>query len=472
MIKKTIIAVLTAALLAVPAMAEDVLVLIVDSGVDYNHQKLQSNMLAEPTELNGSDGVDDNCNGYVDDLYGWNFIADSPVLVNLENTPPKYKDVLKFMDLLGKFQVGGKDALSFTQYWWLRLKTFSPKFMRWVNYTGGWAHGTHCAGISSIDSENIKIKGITHIPSGEAPKYEYARYAEQLRTLLRQQPLTQSRDADPMEELMEYFDNMAAESVAEIKAEARYMASLNPRVINCSFGSENSHLLQIFEKMMKEDLGVENPTQEQVQQLVNLFVTRVFLPRDKEFFRGVSDALVVIAAGNSSENNDELVISPNNAPIENKLIVGATYKDLVLAPFSCYGVENVDVAVPGVNIYSSYPNGKMGYMSGTSMAAPLASRYAAKVISAYPSLQPVEVKRILMGTVDKKSWLSGKVKSGGVINPERAVKAAKLMEQGISLEQAVRDARRAVSDNQPSRGTEIPVFETQEELDIYNSAIF
>lgn len=52
----------------------DVVVAVVDEGVCYTHQDLAANMLANEAELNGADGVDDDGNGYVDDIYGYNFV--------------------------------------------------------------------------------------------------------------------------------------------------------------------------------------------------------------------------------------------------------------------------------------------------------------------------------------------------------------------------------------------------------------
>lgn len=54
-----------------------VIVAIVDGGVKYNHPDLAANMFVNEKELNGTPGVDDDGNGYVDDIYGYNFVADS-----------------------------------------------------------------------------------------------------------------------------------------------------------------------------------------------------------------------------------------------------------------------------------------------------------------------------------------------------------------------------------------------------------
>ena len=54
----------------------EVIVAVVDGGVDYAHEDLQRNVV-NPAELNGQPGIDDDGNGYIDDFYGWNFIEDN-----------------------------------------------------------------------------------------------------------------------------------------------------------------------------------------------------------------------------------------------------------------------------------------------------------------------------------------------------------------------------------------------------------
>ncbi|MGL5790045.1 MAG: S8 family serine peptidase [Bacteroidales bacterium] len=59
----------------------DVIVCVVDGGVDYRHEDLHENMYVNEKELNGTPGVDDDGNGYVDDIYGYNFVMGSGTLI-------------------------------------------------------------------------------------------------------------------------------------------------------------------------------------------------------------------------------------------------------------------------------------------------------------------------------------------------------------------------------------------------------
>ncbi|MDD6583366.1 MAG: S8 family serine peptidase, partial [Bacteroidales bacterium] len=82
------------------------------------------------------------------------------------------------------------------------------------------------------------------------------------------------------------------------------------------------------------------------------------------------------------------------AHLDNAIVVGALNKDNSIAYFSNYG-ESVDVAAPGVNIYSSYLNGEYKEMSGTSMATPFISACCAMFKLAYPSYSPKEIETLI-----------------------------------------------------------------------------
>jgi parallel beta-helix repeat protein len=57
----------------------DVVVAVIDSGVDFTHRDIDDNMWVNEAELNGTAGVDDDGNGYIDDIYGYDFANDDPL---------------------------------------------------------------------------------------------------------------------------------------------------------------------------------------------------------------------------------------------------------------------------------------------------------------------------------------------------------------------------------------------------------
>jgi subtilisin family serine protease len=114
--------------------------------------------------------------------------------------------------------------------------------------------------------------------------------------------------------------------------------------------------------------------------------------------------LMVHAAGNSALNVD----TEDNFPTAHYadggrathwIEVGASgwdREDELVASFSNYGAERVDVFAPGVDIYSSTPANEYRFNSGTSMAAPMVSGVAALLMAYYPELSAQEVRQIIL----------------------------------------------------------------------------
>ncbi len=431
--------------------AKPIDVLVIDSGSDFTHKVLSPMANPNLAELNGKAKVDDDNNGYVDDVYGWNFVENNSTIVNLQETPPQYDKVLEVMKNINKMQQYGQEA--FTKEEWNKFVGLynDPALKPWVSFCGGWAHGTHCAGIIASNNKNVAFKAIRHIPTGKAPtKFE----EETFKRISYKIAQRTKRDKPTMEEIGQYFDEVGKENAAQIKTKADYIAKFNPRLINCSFGTPNSGVLNMM-KLYSMQWGLGSLTNDELQKLANLYVTKTMFPRDKVLFGGCKNALIFIAAGNSSEDLDIATTSPQGVPIQNKIVVAATNDNQKIADFSCWGKTKVDLAVPGVNIYATYPNQKMGYMSGTSMACPNALGMASLVLTENPDLTPVQLKKILMETVDKKDWLKDKVKSGGVINVERAVYVAKQMKAGKAMAEAIKEAKEKVADMAIKRGKKV-----------------
>jgi subtilisin family serine protease len=162
-----------------------------------------------------------------------------------------------------------------------------------------------------------------------------------------------------------------------------------------------------------------------------------------------NDVLLVHAAGNSSQNNDLTDNFPNDGydrkgffkflkkkKADNWLEIGAlsyNTNDELAAPFSNYGVDEVDLFAPGMAIYATVPDDQYRNLQGTSMAAPVVAGVAALLRSYFPTLSAEDVIDILMTTttqIDQEVYIPGdkenKVpfstlsKSGGTVNAYKA----------------------------------------------------
>ncbi len=134
-----------------------------------------------------------------------------------------------------------------------------------------------------------------------------------------------------------------------------------------------------------------------------------------------SPALHICAAGNSSNDSDVKPLFPAAYPLDNILSVAATDQNDQLASFSNYGRQSVDLAAPGVGIYSTIPGADFGHKSGTSMATPHVSGAASVVLTEFPDLTNQQLKDRLMFSTDRLPQLEGVVGSGGRLNLAQAL---------------------------------------------------
>jgi subtilisin family serine protease len=136
--------------------------------------------------------------------------------------------------------------------------------------------------------------------------------------------------------------------------------------------------------------------------------------------------MVVAAAGNDQTNLDlpGRKYYPASYGLSNILNVTTYDSDLKVHESSNYGKELVDVAAPGDRIKGPLPNGRAGYLTGTSQATALVSGAAALIKAHYPSLSPEEIKEIISLSVDKHQNLKDFCKSGGRVNIEKSITLA------------------------------------------------
>lgn len=141
---------------------------------------------------------------------------------------------------------------------------------------------------------------------------------------------------------------------------------------------------------------------------------------------GKADVLFVAAAGNDGMDIDGTPIYPAGYDLPNILSVASTNDRDARSFFSNFGVRGVDVAAPGSNVLSTIPENRYAEMSGTSMACPHVAGLAALILSVKPDASALEVKEMIMQTVDRLSALEGRIATGGRVNAARALERAAL----------------------------------------------
>jgi cell wall-associated protease len=413
------------AILACAFSANAATIAVIDSGLDYKHEMIVPNLWTNANEV--FDRRDNDGNGYQDDVHGWNFAEQNGQIIDYSYLGTFSPDCSKFFDLQGKRFLGQATEEEIA---WMKAKVQDPKFIKEMGKFGNFVHGTHVAGITIRNSKS-QAMGIKLIPTEIKP------FMDRLRGM-------KSVSADRWEILAGLFDQLAMAQMTQLTDIARLIAFHKADVANGSFGTGFNQVKLITDNAYRI-LFLKKPTAEDSKRAAGLFISAL-VKHGQGFVGAAPSTLFVFAAGNDGLSNDEFGTSPANIKADNVITVGATYKNEFFAPFSNYGTKMVDIAAPGMLIDSAIPGaGNYLKVSGTSQAAPYVANVAAVVKDANPALKPADIRKILMGTVDLKAFLTEKVMAGGIVNPERARTAGELAKT-MKIEEAISRSKTMVRD--------------------------
>lgn len=290
--------------------ASSVIVAVIDTGVMYTHPDLRDNIWVNTAEdLNGNgifdtgdvDGLDQDGNGYADDVVGYNFC-----------------------DYGGS--VPGPDPID------------------------GHGHGTHCAGtIGAVGHNGDGVAGVC--------------WNTQIMCL-------------------RFLDSSGIGNTSDAIGAIYYAVENGATVLSNSWGGPGS------------DAALDVAIQYALDH----------------------DVVFVAAAGNEAVNIDYIISYPGASPKENVVSVAASDHNDNIANFSNYGPTNVDLAAPGVNVYSTWANGGYRTLSGTSMATPHVAGACTLLRAQYPDLNYAQIITLLFDGVDPLPQWAGLVATGGRLN--------------------------------------------------------
>ena len=137
---------------------------------------------------------------------------------------------------------------------------------------------------------------------------------------------------------------------------------------------------------------------------------------------GQKGIIFCVAAGNDGKDIDSDPVYPASYKDSNIISVAATNQDDNITSFSNYGLNSVDVAAPGENILSTYPDDSYAYMQGTSMATPYVTGIVALLFSQKNDATVDEIIKAITKSVEVKDNLNGKVATSGRVNAYKALK--------------------------------------------------
>jgi cell wall-associated protease len=423
-----------------------VIVGIVDSGVDIDHEDLKAVVWTNKKEIAGN-GIDDDKNGYIDDIHGWNFLGNAGketlemtrIVKKGDDGSASYKSALAAYNEKYDKAMKDKQQVDF-------LMGADKAIQKQLNKEVYTVEDLNAMGTTDPDLTKIKMV-MTRILTNAGPTFraeieEYNKYVyDQLNYNLNKAFDGRKIVGDNPEDITntKYGNNIVYGPDKEEALHGTHVAGIIAQVRGNNIGGDGiANTVQIMAVRAVPDgdeydkdialairYAVDNGA-----KVINGSFGKSYSPHKQWVFDAIKyaekkDVLFVHAAGNDGHNIDlaENTNFPNDSDdnkiefASNVLTVGALnneYGEGVIAGFSNYGTFNVDVYAPGDEIYATIPNNKYKYLQGTSMASPNAAGVAALVRSYYPKLSAKQVKQILM---DSGSPLPAMVVLGESPNP-------------------------------------------------------
>ncbi|TGE16786.1 S8 family peptidase [Hymenobacter elongatus] len=433
--------------------ATPVLVAVIDAGIDTTHEDLKRVLWKNPREIVGN-GIDDDKNGYIDDIHGWNFLGGKDgrnVDVDLYEETRMVAKLKPLYEGKARTAVPAAKRAEYDLYQKVK-KDYATKVKEEKEQLA--EYKPLAENLSNINEQLKTVLGVERIDTAVLRRPPVQNPDARLLGLTSQ--LYESLKASGLPD-MDAVVKQVREGTVEAQKHLDYSLNLDfkPRTVvgddedntqdrtygNADITGPNAlhgtHVAGIIAADRDNSLGIQGVAGSSVRimgvravpngdehdkdvanairyavdngaQIINMSFGKYYSPHraavDEAIrYAGSKGVLLVHAAGNESKNVDLNVHYPAPVPLTgtayaNFITVGAsgsTNDAQLTANFSNYG-KRVDVFAPGVGIYSTMPGSKYGNESGTSMAAPTVAGVAAVLKAYFPQLTATELKRIIM----------------------------------------------------------------------------
>lgn len=422
-----------------------VIVAVIDSGIDIDHEDLINVIWTNKGEI-PNNGKDDDKNGYIDDVHGWNFLGKGyneqleyvRILANGDTNNPDYeraqeeyqKEYDKYQNDKTQYDQSYQQTKNVDLY---LAKHFGKKdytiedvkAIKTEDQTLGQAKeiALYMMASNGLDSMTEALKAINK---------DLETINERLNYHFNKDFNGRINGDNPDDKTTKYYGDGNVKPVKKSESHGTHVAGIIAAERNNGKGANgvanNIEIMSIravpngdeYDKDVALAIyyAVDNGA-----KVINGSFGKSYSPhsdwvRDAISYASENDVIFVHAAGNDSKNVDVEPNFPddniNGKEISNTYIrVGALapkYGSNMVAGFSNYGKQNVDVFAPGSKVYSTTPKNEYDTKGGTSMAAPAVAGVAALIRSYYPKLSAAQVKQIIM---DSGLAINRKVIVGG-----------------------------------------------------------
>lgn len=429
-----------------------VIVAVIDSGIDTTHEDLKGILWTNPREIPGN-GKDDDHNGYVDDIHGWNFLGGKDGSSLKEDSEEAAREYYRYKTKYGNPDSAlAKDSKEYATWQQLQSKVEKPNSqfkMQYKSMAKLQENVNKCESIlkTYLGKEDFNVAQLDSIQTTNQDVLLARNFMTRLLKSAGDEPATFSEFKMEFDEYMNELKRKAESTEVMPNANREKIVGDNLEDIKDNkygnndvmgtFGFHGTHVSGIIGASRNNGVGMDGVADnvrimavkavpdgderdkdvalairyavDNGAQIINMSFGKPFSPHKDWVDAAVKYAeekgvLLVHAAGNDGSNNDSVPNFPNPDYLDgttatNFITVGAssngTGNDKV-ASFSNYGKKGVDLFAPGVQIYSTIPGGnKYGSASGTSMASPVVAGVAALVLSYYPELSAKQLKYVL-----------------------------------------------------------------------------
>jgi cell wall-associated protease len=442
-----------------------VIVAVLDSGVQIDHPAIKNNIWTNPNEIPGN-GKDDDKNGYVDDIHGWDFIGGKNGEVSADNLEitrvvRQYKDVFEGPDTAINKENQLKMPEEFAMYLkskeefdkkgpeakqnyetYLKINSLIPTMLQLLNGKNLTAENVAAIKPTTQDekisanvlAQVVKDPAVAGKSSADFKKYMDGEMKQALDQFEPQATKQYNLDFDPRSIVGDDYSNINEKYYGNNHYEGPD-ALHGTHVSGIIAGEPNGKEIQYgvgyrVAKIMviravpdgdERDKDIANGIYYAVNngaKIVNMSFGKPVSPGKKkvwEAFKYAEDkgVLLVHAAGNDNEDLEKSDNYPTNFKnqtdakpfLNNVITVGASTNDNahLRASFSNYNGKMVDVFAPGEKIYSSVAGNKYQYLAGTSMATPVVAGSAAILLAYMPNLTPPQLIESFEKTVNKST---------------------------------------------------------------------
>lgn len=411
------------------AHANPVIVGSFDTHFDLEHEALKGKAWINPLEI-PDNGIDDDSNGYVDDIHGWNFIDNNNLVfepgLNIYN-----EDNVMY----GEYAMRRRAGIATTEELeWLKLhdETLGVYHRAYIGYL----HGTSSASVITRLTKNTRF--ISLRTSG---REELIFNPNPTDTTL---PIPDATPLASEVETLALIQDYSLDTFKLFEDTIRYSRKAGARIIQYGIlmypysGSAANFQQFAFKKIGKlvPLPRAQGAVNEYYQTLISL---------GEKIYTEYSDMLFITAAGNSGDDLDKMLSFPQGVRTPNTLTVGASRFRDDITPFSGFGKKSVDALIPTVNYYVAVPHNQYMMSSATSVSVVIATSLAALILEENPKLSILEVKRLMLETVVERSHLKDKVVTSGIIYNDRALEAAR-NSRFMNLDKAIQRSFETVKD--------------------------